>query len=137
TYTALQLAWGMANYDSRKVGLVCTENRRGRLYSDVLKDEQGRVHKFRIGDLTPPFSPQRYIDAIQAFVDDGVEILVIDSVAHEWAGQGGCDDIANAPGPDGKPPKTARWNKAKAEHKRFMNAMLQSPLHIIACMRAA
>src|SRR5690606_421502 len=34
-------------------------------------------------------------------------------------------------------PKTARWNKAKAEHKRFMNAMLQSPLHIIACMRAA
>lgn len=137
TFTALQLAWGMANFNSSKVGFICTENRRGRLYANALKDKNGKVHKFMIGDLTPPHSPERYIQAIQAFVNAGVEVLVIDSVSHEWAGQGGCDDIANAPGADGRPPKTARWNVAKAEHKRFMNAMLQSPMHIIACMRAA
>ncbi len=137
TFTALQLAWGMANYDSKKVGFICTENRRGRLYADALRDSKGNVHKFLIGDLTPPFSPQRYIEAIQAFIAAGVEVLVIDSVSHEWAGQGGCDDIANAPGADGKLPKNPRWNVAKSEHKRFMNTMLQSPMHIIACMRAA
>ncbi|MDT9105787.1 AAA family ATPase [Escherichia coli] len=131
TYTALQLAWGMANYDSRKVGLMCTENRRGRLYSDALKDEAGKVHKFKIGDLTPPFSPARYIEGIQAFVDAGVEVLVIDSVSHEWEGIGGCEDIAHAGNP-----KNPKWNEAKREHKSFMNAMLQSPLHIIVCMRA-
>jgi hypothetical protein len=131
TFTALQLAWGMANYDSSKVGLMCTENRRGRLYSDALKDANGKVHKFKIGDFTPPFSPARYIEGIQAFVDAGVEVLVIDSVSHEWEGIGGCEDIATAGNP-----RNPRWNEAKAEHKRFMNAMLQSPLHIIACMRA-
>lgn len=136
TFTALQLAWGMANYDSKKVGFICTENRRGRLYSDALRDADGVVHKFLIGDLAPPFSPARYIEAIQAFVKAGVEVLVIDSVSHEWEGQGGCEDIAHAPGSDGQSPKTPRWNNAKREHKSFMNFMLQSPLHIVACMRA-
>lgn len=131
TYTALQLAWGMANYDSRKVGFICTENRRGRLYSDALKGASGKVHKFLIGDLTPPFSPARYIEAIAAFVKAGVEVLVIDSVSHEWEGQGGCEDIAHAGNS-----RNPKWNEAKREHKSFMNAMLQSPVHVIACLRA-
>jgi hypothetical protein len=131
TYTALQLAWGMANYDAKKVGFICSENKRGRLYSDSLVDANGEVHRFLIGDLTAPFSPQRYIDAIAAFEKAGVEVLVIDSVSHEFEGIGGLEDIAHAGNP-----KNPAWNKAKAEHKRFMNALLQSPLHIIACMRA-
>lgn len=131
TYSALQVAWGLANYDSSKVGLLCTENRRGRLYADILVDSQGKVHKFKVGDLTPPFSPERYREAIQAFVDAGVEVLVIDSVSHEWEGQGGCEDIAHTGNP-----RNPKWNEAKREHKSFMNAMLQSPVHIIACMRA-
>lgn len=132
TYTALQLAWGMANYNSKKVGFICSENKRGRLYSDSLVDQNtGEVQRFLIGDLTAPFSPQRYIDAIAAFEAAGVEVLVIDSVSHEFEGIGGLDDIAHAGNP-----KNPNWNKAKAEHKRFMNALLQSPMHIIACMRA-
>lgn len=131
TYSALQVAWGLANYDSSKVGLICTENRRGRLYADILVDAQGKVHKFKVGDLTPPFSPQRYQEAIAAFVAAGVEVLVIDSVSHEWEGQGGCEDIAHAGNS-----RNPEWNKAKREHKSFMNAMLQSPVHIIACLRA-
>lgn len=136
TFTALQLAWGLANYNSKKVGFIDTENRRGRLYADALRDQQGNVHRFLIGDLVPPFSPARYIEAINAFVAAGVEVLVIDSVSHEWNGIGGCEDIANAPDGQGKAPKNPRWNTAKLEHKKFMNAMLQSPLHLIVCMRA-
>lgn len=131
TFSALQVAWGLANYDSSKVGLICTENRRGRLYADILVDGKGKVHKFKVGDLTPPFSPQRYQEAIAAFVAAGVEVLVIDSVSHEWEGQGGCEDIAHAGNS-----RNPEWNKAKREHKSFMNAMLQSPVHIIACLRA-
>lgn len=131
TFTALQLAWGMANGDASKVGLMCTENKRGRLYSDILVDGDGKVHRFMIGDLTAPFSPARYVQGIQAFVDAGVEILVIDSVTHEWEGIGGCEDIAHAGSP-----RVPKWNDAKREHKAFMNALLASPLHIVACMRA-
>lgn len=131
TRTALELAYGLAGFDSRKIGFIDTENRRGSLYADCLRDASGKVQPFMIGDLTPPFSPQRYIDAIEAFERAGVDVLVIDSGSHEWAGQGGCFDIANAGG--GRPD----WLKAKGEHKRFMNVMLQSPMHIIVCIREA
>lgn len=131
TYTALQLAYGLANYDASKVGFLDTENRRGSLYADALRDEAGSVQKFLIGDLIAPFSPARYIDAIMQFQNAGVEVLVIDSVTHEWEGPGGCEDIANAGNP-----RLPDWKKAKAEHKRFVTAMLQSNMHVIACIRA-
>ena len=132
TYTALQLAWGMAGYDASKVGFLDTENRRGSLYADALRDASGNVHRFLIGDLTPPFSPARYIEAIREFEKAGVEVLIIDSVSHEWAGQGGCYDIAK-----NTTKRMDDWLTAKNEHKRFMNAMLQSSMHIIACIREA
>lgn len=131
TYTALQLAWGLANGDASKVGLLDTENRRGSLYADILKDKKGGVHKFLIGDLDAPFSPQRYIDAILEFQAAGVEVLVIDSVSHEWNGLGGVLDIV-----DGHAKSIHGWKAAKPEHKRFMNTMLQCDMHIIVCIRA-
>ncbi|MBF9235550.1 AAA family ATPase [Microvirga alba] len=131
TYTALQLAYGLANYDASKVGFLDTENRRGSLYADALKNEAGEVQQFWIGDLYAPFSPQRYIDAILEFQKLGVEVLVIDSVTHEWEGQGGCEEIATAGNP-----RLPDWKRAKAEHKRFVNTLLQSDMHIVACIRA-
>lgn len=126
TYTALQIARGMVN-NSKKIGFLDTENQRGSLYADILDGP------FMIGDLYPPFSPIRYSQAIKEFQDAGIEVLVIDSVSHEWEGEGGCDDIANAKmGKSGMP----NWIMAKREHKRFMNTLLQSNMHIICCIRA-
>lgn len=125
TYTAIQLAYGLANKQAGKVGFLDTENRRGSLYADSLPEQ------FLIGDLYAPFSPQRYIDAIHEFQAAKVEVLVIDSVTHEYEGAGGVEEIAtttNSRMPD--------WKRAKAEHKRFMNALLQSDMHIIVCIRA-
>jgi hypothetical protein len=132
TFTALQMALGLAGGDASKVGLLDTENRRGSLYSDCLKRAVKPTNEpFLIGDLFAPFSPQRYIDAIEEFQKAGVKVLVIDSISHEWEGSGGCEEIANAGNP-----KVPRWNTAKSEHKRFMNKLLQSDMHIIACIRA-
>lgn len=130
TFTALQIAWGMANGDASKVGLLDTENRRGSLYSDILVGKDGKINQFMIGDLYAPFSPQRYAAAIKEFQDAGVEVLVIDSTSHEWEGEGGCEDIADDGG------KVANWKKAKREHKRFMNTLLACDMHIIPCQRA-
>jgi hypothetical protein len=131
TYSALQLAWGMANGDASKVGFIDTENRRGSLYSDALVSKDGQIHQFMIGDLYAPFSPQRYIDAILEFQKAGVEVLIIDSVTHEWEGSGGCQEIAANTNS-----RMADWKRAKAEHKRFMNALLQCDMHVICCIRA-
>jgi hypothetical protein len=129
TLTALYIARGMVNKAS-EIGFLDTENKRGSLYADALDGQ------FMIGDLYPPFSPERYAQAIKSFQDFGVKLLVIDSVTHEWEGEGGCDDIANAPKADGSPRKVADWNTAKREHKKFMNVLLQSNMDIICCIRA-
>ena len=131
TYTALQLAFGLANFDSRKVGLLDTENRRGSLYANALRDAKGVVQPFLVGDLEPPFSPRRYVDAIMEFQRAGVEVLVIDSATHEWEGTGGCEEIAHA-----QNPRLPDWATAKREHKAFMNAALQCNMHIVFCIRA-
>ncbi|MNQ42918.1 hypothetical protein D3C85_566300 [compost metagenome] len=130
TFTALQMAWGMAKGDASKVGLLDTENKRGSLYSDILVDKNQKANQFMIGDLYPPFSPQRYSEAIKEFQASGVEVLVVDSGSHEWEGEGGCEDIADDGG------KVANWKKAKREHKRFMNTLLTCDMHIILCLRA-
>ena len=69
TYTALHLAYGLAGQDANKVVLIDSENRRGSLYADCLVNHATHPtqESFLIGDLYPPFSPQRYIEAIEEF----------------------------------------------------------------------
>jgi len=126
TLTALFIARGMVSKAS-EIGFLDTENGRGSYYADKLDA------KFMIADLYPPFSPERYSSAIKEFQEAGVKVLVIDSVSHEWEGEGGCDDIAAQ-----KMGTSDRdnWIGAKKKHKRFMNTLLQSNMHIICCIRA-
>lgn len=127
TLTALLVARGMVSKAS-EIGFLDTENKRGSLYAHSLDES------FLIGDLYPPFTPDRFAKAIKQFQDSGVKVLIIDSVTHEWEGEGGCEDIANLPLKQGK--KMANWILAKREHKSFMNALLQSNMDIICCIRA-
>ena len=127
TYSALQLAYGLAGGDAKKVVGIDTENRRMSLNADILPGGA----KFRTLDFFAPFSPERYIEAIEAAIKAGAEVIVIDSVSHEWESEGGCEWIAQ-----NTTSKVANWKDAKARHKRFMTYMLQAPAHIIACTRA-
>ncbi len=127
TYTALKIARGMVDKPS-EIGLLDTEAQRGSHYADILDGP------FMIGDLVPPFSPARYRSAIKQFQKAGIKVLVMDSGSHEWEGEGGCDDIANAPLALGK--KMANWVGAKREHKGFMNTLLYCDMHLIICLRA-
>lgn len=127
TYSALQLAYGLAGGDAHKVIGIDTENRRMSLNANCMPGGA----KFRVLDFYPPFSPERYIEATRACCDAGAEVIVIDSATHEYEGEGGMEDIAHRAG-RGKP----NWIPAKAAHKRFMNFALQAGAHIIFCTRA-
>lgn len=125
TYSALQLAHGLAGGDASKILGIDTENRRMSLNADILPNGA----KFRVINFFAPFSPVRYIEAIDAACKGGAEVIVIDSVSHEWESEGGCEWIATQT-------KFPDWKTAKREHKRFMTFMLQCPAHIICCTRA-
>lgn len=130
TFTALMLAYGMAGRDASKVAFLDTENRRSALYAKALPAP------FKVGYLGAPFSPARYALALRELANSGAEVIVVDSMSHEWEGDGGCDSIAHAPKKDGTPRRMADWITAKSEHKKFMQTLLSMPCHVIACFRA-
>lgn len=127
TKTALYIARGMVDKPS-EIGFLDTENKRGTLYADSLDGP------FMYGELIVPHSPKRYKTAIEEFEKAGVKVLIIDSASHEWEGEGGCEDIANAALENNK--KIADWITAKREHKKFMKALLNCSMHLILCLRA-
>lgn len=128
TRSALELAYGLANGNPGKIGFLDTETGRGALYDKVFHSP------YMIAQLTPPYSPQRYTEAIVEFSQTGIEVLIVDSMSHEWSGEGGCQDIADSALARGK--KMADWLTAKKEHHRFMRSLLSIPCHLILCFRA-
>lgn len=80
TYSALLVAYGITN-DWNKIALIDTENKSASLYS--------HLEDFNVLSLEEPFTPERYIKAIKLCEDSNMEIIVIDSISHEWQSQGG------------------------------------------------
>jgi hypothetical protein len=131
TYSSLLLAAGMVA-PGGKVALLDTENRRGEMYADEPGITKHFPDGYEYAEMKPPYSPQRYIEAIDDAEKAGITCLVIDSGSHEWEGYGGCSDIAEQFKIKGGP----NWMKGKLEHKKFMNRLLSSSMDIITCLRA-
>ncbi|MBN7759327.1 AAA family ATPase [Nitratireductor aquimarinus] len=127
TYSALLYARGLVGPDG-KIGFIDTENKRSRFYADV-------AGGFDVIDLDPPFTSQRYIEAINAFEDAGYTAIIIDSISHEWEGSGGVLEQAEAIEERTKRSGLHCWQKPKAGHKKLMNAALQTRAHLIFCCR--
>ena len=125
TFSALRLAYGIS--PAGKVAFIDTEARRGLHYADRFK--------FLHYDMRPPFGPPRFIEAITAAEEAGVEVVIIDSLSHENDGEGGLIDMADAIERGGtKSP--GNWRVPKMEHKKLVNKILQTRISIIFCLRA-
>lgn len=136
TMSALRMAFGFCG-DWKKVGFIDTERGSGALYEGVSKEDpqnrqQFSIGKFLHGCINAPFTPEKYIEAIRAFEQAGVEVIVIDSISHEWEGKGGILETIDAmPGNS-----FTNWGKVTPRHNKFIDAILESPCHIICCSRS-
>lgn len=134
TYTAMRLATGIAG--DKPFAVIDTEAGRARHYAERFR--------FDHGDLAPPFRPERYAEAIQAADKAGYPVIVVDSMTHEWAGDGGVldwqeEELDRMAGDDWKKReavKMAAWIKPKLSHKHMVARMLQVRAHLILCFRA-
>lgn len=131
TFSALLVAAGLVG-NKGKVAFIDTEMGRGSMYADEPLIKQNLPQGYDILELTPPYTPARYLEAMDAAVKGGYDCIVVDSVTHEFEGQGGCTDIAENNKLAGLP----NWALAKKEHKRFINRLLTMPVHVICCLRA-
>ena len=121
TYSALLTAYGITN-DWTKIAIIDSENNSADLYA--------HLGDFNVLPLAAPFAPERYVEAIRTCEKAGMEVIIIDSITHEWDGKGGCLEIVESLGG-----KYQDWARVTPRHQAFLDAILQSPCHIITTVR--
>ncbi len=121
TYSALLLAYGITK-DWNKIAVVDTENSSASLYS--------HLGSYNVLELNAPYSPERYIEAIKLCEKENIQVVVLDSISHEWNGTGGCLQIHEQLGG-----RFQDWGKVSPRHQAFIDKILQSSCHIITTSR--
>ena len=123
TLSALKIASGIGH----RIALVDTENNSSVLYADRID--------FDVLNIEPPFEIDKYIKAIHQAEAAGYDVLILDSISHAWAGEGGLLDTQGKLADGGMNSFTA-WRKLTPQHNAFIEAMIRSKLHLIATMRS-
>jgi len=125
TWGALAIAKGLGG----KVAVLDSERDSAALYA--------KNFDFDTAPIDAPYTPERYIEAIQAAEAAGIDVLILDSITHEWSGKGGCleinDEYARAKCQGNT---WSAWAKTTPRHNKFIAAMMDSKMHIIATMRS-
>ena len=124
---AQQMAVDRGKPGDWKVLGVDTENRTMELYADIYPFDH--IH------LTSPYASDRYKRAMQIAVTQGYDVLVVDSISHQWEGAGGIrsrKDALDAAGGNG----FANWSKLSPEHTEFIEFIKALDVHTICTMRS-
>lgn len=127
TYSALLIAQGLA--PGSRIALIDTERGSGELYSSLAS--------YDVATLTPPFTPQRYIELIRQAEQAGYDVLIIDSsLSHAWTGEGGVLDMHDkATLASTTKNSFTSWREVTPQHNALVDATIGADLHIIATMR--
>jgi cellulose biosynthesis protein BcsQ len=119
TYSSLLIANGLCQ-DWSKIAVIDTENHSAELYS--------HLGQYNVLSLDAPFTPERYISAIEVCEKAGMEVIIIDSVTHEWENL--IDFHSSLQGNS-----FTNWGKITPRHNSFVQKLLQSQAHIICTIR--
>lgn len=127
TYTALAVGTVLAN--GGRVALVDTEHGSASKYADIFD--------FDVAEMHAPFHPDKFVKAIAEAAEAGYSVVILDSMSHAWNGEGGLLDLVEEISRRMKNPNSfAAWKDATPIQNRMIEALLASPIHIIATMRS-
>jgi len=127
TYSALRFAHMLAA--GGQIAVIDTE--RGSASKYVGESPDGIPWAFDVEQLTD-FSPERYTEVINTAGKAGYAVLLVDSLSHAWEGKGGALDIKDRQGGN----QWTAWRAVTPIHGRMVDAILQSPCHVITTMRS-
>ena len=134
TFSALRLAQGLAG--GKRVAMVNCEGARGHQYADHFS--------YDALDLSAPFTPQKYIEAVKAAQELHPGALIIDSMSHMHDGPGGLlemhdDELDRMAGEDSKKRERVTWTawiKPKRQENEFIYSLLACDFPTVLCFRA-
>lgn len=121
TYSAIKIAMGLGG----KIAMIDSERGSGELYAHLCE--------YDVCGLVPPFTPEKYVEAIHEAERAGYSVIIIDSLSHAWSGTGGLlEDVDKRKGQGND---FTAWRTVTPRHNALVDAMLSSPCHIIGTMR--
>jgi hypothetical protein len=123
TFSSLKVAYGICE-DWRRIAIIDSENGSANLYS--------HLGEYNVLNLTAPYSTERYIEAIDVCEKAGMDTIIIDSLSHNWEGNGGILDVhANMAGNS-----FTNWSKLTPKMNTLVQKILTSNCHIISTIRS-
>lgn len=124
TYTSLTIA----KYLGERIAVIDSERGSASKYAD----------EFAFDTLEPAsFSPDTYIEAIQAAAVAGYDVCIIDSLSAAWTGKDGAleqVDMATKRSRS-KNQFTDGWREVTPMHNRMIDAIVGCKMHVIATLR--
>ncbi len=126
TYSALTLAKGYLGGEG-KIAVIDTENGSACSYAETFD--------FDHMQLRPPFTVNDYLKGIKEAVSEDYDMLIIDSMSHLWAGEGGLLDKKAALDSRGGN-QYANWAPISSEYNQVLNAVVQCPIPLIVTLRS-
>ncbi len=147
TLSALRLAAGLLLGTVKRIAFIDTENDSASLYSDLDEDQCRRMkipqeqiasmmatsRLFDVMPIAPPYEATDFASGIAAAVAADYGAVVIDSASHLWKGILAYKDQIDA---HGKGNSYTNWKQADAKFDPVIEAVLQSKIHLIFCMRS-
>lgn len=132
TFSGLRIAKGLLEKAGagKRIALIDTENRSASLYA-----ESEGMPEFDVLELTPPYTVDKYMAAINEAIKQKYDLLIVDSVSHVWSGEGGLLQEKEALDTRGGNSYT-NWAKMTPKWNKFVSAILHSDIHMICTMRA-
>ncbi len=128
SYSAILLSLGICK-DSNKICIIDTESHSASLYS--------HLGEFNVINLTAPFHPDRYVEAIKLCEQSGIEVIIIDNATNAWSGQGGCLQLHEKETSKMKIPNSfTAWNSITPIYQKYLDAIINSSCHIICTLRS-
>jgi hypothetical protein len=122
TMGSLKVAKGLGG----KILMIDAERGSGDLYADLFE--------YDIITLQPPYAPKNYVEAIHAAEETGYDVIIIDSLSHVWSDERGLLDRAAKLSAQSN--RFTVWAKLTPQHRALVNALLNSPAHIVATVRS-
>ena len=143
TMSSLLMAYGLVKAEHPQwsdadcwnhICIIDTENSSGSLYTGA---NVGTVHigEYNTIEIQPPFEASKYVDAVHCAEEHDQSVIIIDSMSHAWNSTGGALERQSQIAARSGNSYTA-WAPVKKEIRAMMDAILQSPSHVIADFRA-
>lgn len=76
SYSALRVATGLSRKCGSRIAYIGTEGSRDKYYAGKFD--------YDLLQIEAPYSIDKYVEAIDAAIDAGYKIVIIDSLTHEW-----------------------------------------------------